>query len=249
MLRIYIGAHSTHSPTENMRNLPHGALPGPPIWKKSPRPPICWKRTFARYPTSSYMQDALYWLGRSYERSGNPAHARSFYLADASRFPLTYFGARSADRLRPAPEGIGASPANPAEFVSLIPPAPSLPPMDQPLSAKAQEREIRARALSEIAFDSSAELEYHAAYSATHSPKFLIEAAGAAVAAGHYAAGMVAIRQAFPQLEARRVPEIPDEAWRAAFPLPYESSVRNEAARNQLDPDAGRGIDSPGIGV
>ena len=188
------------------------------------------------YPTSSYVQDALYWLGRSYERAGNPAHARSFYLADASRFPLTYFGARSVDRLRPAPDGIGSSPANPAEFVSLIPAAPSLPPMDQPLSAKAQEREARGRALSEIAFDSSAELEYHAAYSATHSPKFLIDAAGAAIAAGHYGAGMVAIRQAFPQLEARRVPEIPVEAWRAAFPLPYESSVRSEAARNQLDP-------------
>ncbi len=188
------------------------------------------------FPTSSYVQDALYWLGRSYERAGNPGHARSFYLADASRFPLTYFGAKSADRLRPAPEGIGSSPANPAEFVSLIPPAPSLPPMDQPLSAKAEEHEARGRVLGDIAFDASAELEFHAAYSATRSPKFLIDAAGAAIAAGHYAAGMVAIRQAFPQLEARRVPEIPVEAWRAAFPLPYESSVRGEAARNQLDP-------------
>ena len=47
---------------------------------------------------------------------------------------------------------------------------------------------------------------------------------------------MVAVRQAFPQLEARRVPEIPNDAWRAAFPLPYESSVRSAAARNQLDP-------------
>jgi hypothetical protein len=70
----------------------------------------------------------------------------------------------------------------------------------------------------------------------THSPKFLIDAAGAAIAAGHYGAGMAAVRQAFPQLEARRVAEIPNEAWRAAFPLPYESSVRSEAARNQLDP-------------
>jgi soluble lytic murein transglycosylase len=47
---------------------------------------------------------------------------------------------------------------------------------------------------------------------------------------------MSAVRQAFPQLEARRVQEIPNEAWRAAFPLPYEPSVRSSAASNDLDP-------------
>jgi soluble lytic murein transglycosylase len=189
-----------------------------------------------RFPTSSYVQDALYWLGRSYERSGNPDHARSFYVAAAARFPLTYFGAKAALRVRPEPEGIGASPLKPAEFLSVIPAAPSLPPLDQLFTGKVGERQARARVLSDIAFDASAELEYRAAYAETHLPNFLIEAAGAAVAAGHYAAGMVAVRKAFPQIEARRVREIPDQAWRAAFPLPYESSVRSAAARNQLDP-------------
>jgi soluble lytic murein transglycosylase len=189
-----------------------------------------------RFPTSSYVQDALYWLGRSYERSGNPDRARSFYLAGATRFPLTYFGAKAAARVRPAPEGIGSSPLNPPAILSAIPPAPSLPRLDPPLMADMQEREARAAALSDIAFDASAELEYRALYAATRSPKYLVDAAGAAIAAGRYAAGMSAVRQVFPQLEARRIPEIPSEAWRAAFPLPYESKVRSEAARNQLDP-------------
>ena len=39
----------------------------------------------------------------------------------------------------------------------------------------------------------------------SRSPKFLIDAAGAAIAAGHYGAGMADVRQAIPQLEARRV--------------------------------------------
>ena len=47
---------------------------------------------------------------------------------------------------------------------------------------------------------------------------------------------MQAVRQAFPQLEARRISEIPNNAWRAAFPLPFELNLRSEAARNQLDP-------------
>ena len=189
-----------------------------------------------QFPTSSYVQDALYWLGRSYEGSGNPDHARAFYAADAARFPLTYFGAKSAERLRPAPDGIGSSPLNPAEFLSVIPAAPSLPSLDQPLTADVIQRKARAQALNDIAFDASAELEYRAAYSESHSPQFLVDAAGAAIAAGHYGAGMAAIRQAFPQLEARRVKEIPNEAWRAAFPLPYESSLRSAAASNQIDP-------------
>ncbi len=190
-----------------------------------------------QFPNTSYIQDALYWLGRAYERSGNIDRARNFYLAGANRFPLTYFGAKSAERLQPAPEGIGSSPANPAEFVSLvIPPAPPLPQLDAPVAAAAVDRQLRARALSDIAFDSSAELEYRAAYAATRAPKFLIDAGGAAIAAGHYGAGMAAVRQAIPQLEARRIADIPFDAWRAAFPLPYEPNVRSAAAHNQIDP-------------
>jgi soluble lytic murein transglycosylase len=189
-----------------------------------------------RYPVSSYVQDALYWLGRSYERSGNTGLARSFYLADANRFPLTYFGAKAAERVRPEPDGIGDSPVDIAESVFVIPAAPPVPALDQPVLAAAEERQARAHALSDIAFDSSAELEYRAAYAATHAPKFLIDAGGAAIAAGHYGAGMAAVRQAIPQLEARRIADVPYDAWRAAFPLPYELNLRSEAARNQLDP-------------
>ena len=189
-----------------------------------------------RFPLSSYVQDALYWLGRSYERSGNVEHARTFYLAAANRFPLTYFGAKAAARVRPEPDGIDASPVNPAEFLQVIPPAPPLPVLDPPVLQATEERQARAHALTSIAFDSSAELEYRAAYATTHAPKFLIDAGGAAIAAGHYGAGMAAVRQAIPQLEARRIADIPNEAWRAAFPLPYELNLRSEAARNQLDP-------------
>lgn len=204
--------------------------------ERKPEAPDMLEAYVRRYPQSSYVQDALYWLGRSYERTGNLERARNFYLAGANRFPLTYFGAKAAGRVRPEPDGIGDSPVNPDELLLTIPAAPPLPALDPPAAAAAEERQARARALSDIAFDSSAELEYRAAYTATRAPKFLIDAAGAAIAAGHYGAGMSAVRQAFPQLEARRIADIPNEAWRAAFPLPYELDLRSEAERNQLDP-------------
>jgi soluble lytic murein transglycosylase len=193
--------------------------------------------TFVKqFPSSDYVPDALYFLGRSYERSGREAHARSFYLAAASRFPLTYFGAKAADRIQPAPKGIGAGPVNPAEFLSVIPDPPQVGPLERPLSPKAEEHEARARLLSSIAFDASAELEYRAAYAESRSRRLLLNAASAAEAAGRYAAGIVAMRQVFPEIEARRIEDLPIEAWRAAFPLPYASSVRSLAVHHRLDP-------------
>ena len=189
-----------------------------------------------RFPTSNYVPDALYFLGRSFERSENLPHARSFYAAAATRFPLTYFGARAAERVRPEPDGIGSAPLDSIETVSLIPPASPLPPVDPPLPPAVQEREARARALTSVAFDASAELEYRAAYASSRAPRLLLAVAAAAVAAGHYGAGMLAVRQVFPQLEARHVPELPMEAWRSAYPLPYEEPLRSAAARSRVDP-------------
>jgi soluble lytic murein transglycosylase len=108
--------------------------------------------------------------------------------------------------------------------------------MDQPLSGKGSERELRAHALSDIAFDASAELEYRAAFTSEHAPRLLVAAATAAIGAGHYSIALVTMRQAFPQLEARRISDIPLDAWRTAFPLPYELSVRTAGVSSQVDP-------------
>ncbi len=60
-----------------------------------------------RFPTSPAVADALYWLGRLAERDGHAAHARSFYLKARDRYPLTYFGMRAAQRLKPPPGRAG----------------------------------------------------------------------------------------------------------------------------------------------
>ena len=189
-----------------------------------------------KYPTAAYIPDALFWLGRFYEHGGNVAHARSFYLTAAYKFPLTYFGAKAAARIRPAPAGIGSSPVNPAEFLSVIPKAAPLPDLDPAPARPSDEREMRARALSSIGLDASAELEYRAAFNATRSLRLLFEMAKSASAAGHYPVGMVAARQVYPQLEARRIAEVPLVAWRTAFPLPYEPALRKAASENKVDP-------------
>jgi len=190
------------------------------------------KTFLLKYPVSADASDALYWLGRLAERAGNPAHARSFYSKALARFPLTYFGMASADRLTK----LGPGEENPAEFLDKIPPAAPLRPFDEPIPASASERWTKAQALRSIAFDSSAELELKNAFFATGSPRFMVEAAQAAFDQGHFGTGMAYARLAVPSFDSRRFNEVPLQAWRALYPLPYEAQLRRESEKNGVDP-------------
>jgi len=190
------------------------------------------KAFLLKYPVSANAVDALYWLGRFSERSGNPAHARTFYNKAVDRFPETYFGFASADRLAK----LGPGEENPAEFLDRIPPPPPLRSFDEPIPPSAVDRWTRAQALRAIAFDASAELELKNAFFATGSPRFLIEASQAAFDQGHFAAGMAYARLAIPSFDSRKLNELPLSAWKALYPLPYEGSLRRESGKNDLDP-------------
>jgi len=185
-----------------------------------------------KYPVSADASDALYWLGRFSERSGNPAHARSFYDKAVTRFPETYFGLAAADRL----SKLGPGEENPAEFLDKIPQPVPLRSFDEPIPPSGADRWARAQALRSIAFDGSAELELKNAFFATGSPRFLVEAAQAAFDQGHFGIGMAYARLAVPSFDSRKLNEVPLSAWRALYPLPYEAQLRRESEKNGLDP-------------
>jgi len=191
-----------------------------------------------KYPVSSNSVDALYWLGRNAERSGNAARARGFYNKAVERFPQTYFGNAASARLAK----LGPGEESPAEFLEKIPPPPSLRPFDEPIPVAASDRWARAQALRAIAFDASAEQELKNAYFATSSPRFLLEAAQAAFDQGHYGAGMAYARIIVPNFDSRRISEVPVAAWKALYPLPYEAALRREAAKNDFDPMFAAGL-------
>jgi soluble lytic murein transglycosylase len=191
-----------------------------------------------KYPSSSNAPNALYWLGRNAERSGNPGHARSYFRVAAERFPQTYFGRAAAVRL----DKLGPGDADPPEFLASIPPPAPLRPVDEPIPPAATDRWVRAQALRVIAFDASAELELKAAFFATGSPRLLFEAAQAAFDQGHFATGMAYGRLIVPNLDARKFSDIPVSVWRTLFPLPYEAALRREAARNDFDPMIAAGL-------
>src|SRR5208337_2639095 len=135
-----------------------------------------------KYPVSAAAVNALYWLGRNAERGGNPAHARAYYAKAIERFPTSYFAEYAASHL----EKLGPGEADPVDFLAHIPPAPPLRASDEPVAPIVADRWNRAQALRTIAFDASAELELKAAFTATASPRFILEAAQAAFDQGHF---------------------------------------------------------------
>jgi soluble lytic murein transglycosylase len=184
-----------------------------------------------KYPVSPAAVNALYWLGRNAERGGNPAHARAYYAKAIERFPTSYFAQYAAAHL----EKLGPGEQDPVDFLAQIPSAPPLRPFDEPVAPNVADRWNRAQALRTIAFDASAELELKAAFAATASPRFLVEAAQAAFDQGHFGTGMAYGRMAVSNFDARAFKDVPLNAWKVLFPLPYEATLRREAERNDFD--------------
>jgi len=191
-----------------------------------------------KYPVSGGAVNALYWLGRNAERSGNPAHARAFFKKTIDRYPTTYFAEAAQNRI----DKLGPGEEEGPDFLAQIPPSPALRLFDEPVAPNVLDRWNRAQALRTIAFDASAELELKAAFAATTSPRFLVEAAQAAFDQGHFATGMAYGRLAVSSFDSRKFGEVPPNVWKVLFPLPYEVQLRREAERNDFDPMFAAGL-------
>jgi soluble lytic murein transglycosylase len=185
-----------------------------------------------RFPGSHFTPDALYWLGRLAEEAGDPALARGYYAKLKERYPQNYFQDLGAVRMR----ALGAGPATTAEVLAKVPPVLPVQPLGSTIPPAAMVRQKRADALRSIAFDASAELELRAAYASTGEPRLLLEAAQAAVAAGHVGAAIVTVRQIYPQLDARPFDQVPRDVWMAAYPLPFSGSIKQWSVHAGIDP-------------
>jgi soluble lytic murein transglycosylase len=221
-------------------NFPTAADAAPAEWrvawvsvlKRRPDAPDLLTEHIRRFPTSPFVPDALYWLGRLSEEAGKPALARSYYGKLAERFPENYFETAAEGRLRILGKGAIEDP----DALAGIPPAPAGPRIADAIPAAAAERKARADALRSIAMDESAELELRAAYAATGEPRLLLEAAQAAVDAGHVGEAIVAVRQVYPRLESRPFADVPHEVWLTAYAMPFKTSIRRWSTQAGVDP-------------
>lgn len=202
------------------------------VLKRAPEAADEMQEHLRRFPNSPYTADALYWLGRLAEDAAVPGLARSYYDKLIERFPENYFEALAIKRVR----GLVPGPKQDPDVLAMIPPVPPSQKLGDTIPAAAQKRHARALALQSISFDSSAELELRAAYAETGEPRLLLEAAQAAVDAGHCGSAIVTVRQIYPQLEAHPFMEVPRPVWLAAYALPFESAIRRWSETAGVDP-------------
>ena len=200
--------------------------------KRAPEAAEQLQEHLRRFPGSPYTADALYWLGRLAEEVGVPGLARSYYDKLIERFPQNYFESLALTRVRALDPG----PKQIPDVLATIPPVPASEKLGETIPAAAAKRHARAVALQSISFDASAELELRAAYAATGEPRLLLEAAQAAVDAGHCGSAIVTVRQIYPQLEAHPLTDVPRSVWLAAYAMPYESSIRRWSENTGIDP-------------
>jgi soluble lytic murein transglycosylase len=202
------------------------------VLKRAPEGAELLQEHLRRFPGSTYTPDALYWLGRLAEEVGVAGLARSYYDKLIERFPQNYFEGLALMRVR----GLDPAPKQIPDVLATIPPVPPSQTLGDAIPDAAEKRKARADALRSIAFDASAELELRAAYAETGEPRLLLEAAQAAVDAGHCGAAIVTVRQIYPQLEAHPLPELPRQVWLAAYALPFQSSIRKWSEHAAVDP-------------
>ena len=183
-------------------------------------------------PDSTYVPDALYWLGRLAQQKRDAPVARAYFRKLRERFPNNYFSEHAAARLRELRPGRAAK----LDILDAIPRVPRARTVLKSTPSEALPFVRRSLALETIAFDDDAVLELRAAYDQTHAASLQMTLARVATNGEKYGSAMVAVRNIYPSIEARPYATVPREVWLMAFPLPYRAQILADARRTRTDP-------------
>jgi soluble lytic murein transglycosylase len=181
------------------------------------------------YPAHSTAGGALYFLGRWFERSGDPGAARACYLRLTGTYENHYYSllARQRKVADAAPK------ARIAEFLSSLA-LPAARPVPAVASRPTMLRIERSRLLRSAGLPDIADSELRFGARTDSQPALLgMEMAGAADAphqAMHIMKSMAADYLSLPFSAA------PRKFWELLFPLPYRADLERTAREQGLDP-------------
>ena len=188
------------------------------------------------YTSNGTTGAALYFLGRLYERKGEPAAARACYQKISERLPNGYYAMLARGRLN-APEMVaataGTQAANVIAFLGGLhfPAVTAIPTQATAATTLRIDRSrlLRSAGLSDLA---DAELRFGARTDA-QPPLAAMEIAGAADAPY---LGMRAMKSLAPDYLSRSLNDGPRQFWEYLFPLPYRAELTTDAKAQNLDP-------------
>lgn len=177
-----------------------------------------------KYPSSTQVAAALYWLGRMAEQS-DPGAAAAYLRKTAEEYPNYFYGGRARQRLERVPGApVVKSDAGSARD---IPPGPEGRNQEQKIAA------LKSAGLLDLA---AGELRYLAGQDAPHSRYWFLQLARLEHERGRYQAAMEHARRVFPNHLAYDLDRLRREDWELLFPLPWWEEIREKSALAGVDP-------------
>jgi soluble lytic murein transglycosylase len=227
------------------------------VFGRNPGAAICnWRRAYNAYhvnsteaadlirnyveqfPDSEDTTDALYFLGRFYEKKGDLAGARAAYDTLVSRFPNTYFGILGFERLKVA--AVKAAVASPEvkTFLQQVPWTQhdhydSFKPT--PLTQKRLNR-AELLQLTGLSGFAEGELRFGARNDNGQSNLYAMQLAKYALQRNAPDHSMDYIKDYAPGYLYMPLDQAPLEFWQLAFPIPFRSAIEYFSRNQNLDP-------------
>ena len=189
-----------------------------------------------RFPSSSKVSAALYFLGRIHESRDEFAVARALYDAIGTHFPNSYYNVQAVERLA-LPKLRAARPAQTTvQYLRLL--SESTPKPDFTADAATRHRIERSRLLAQAGLDEWAEEELRfGARTGGKSPALAHELAQMAGRRGNHAVAVRSIKSLAPGYLNWDLRQAPPAFWKLAFPLPYRAALEKRSAQHSIDPN------------
>lgn len=195
------------------------------------------KEHLARFPESEKVPAALYFLGRLAESAQDSGRAKAFYQLLRQNHPNHYYAMLAGEQLAQPSLKAAVAAAGILEYLAgLRLPYRRQAAVFQPSELTAK-RLQRARMLHGAGLGEWAENELRFAARNDGQPQVVaVELAKILNQRGAYDQALRAVKVYVPNYLQIPMDNSPESFWRAAFPLPYRSSLEDQARQKDLDP-------------
>jgi soluble lytic murein transglycosylase len=202
--------------------------------------PELLREQVVRYPASTTVSGALYFLGRLAEGSKDFRAARGYYDKIAERFPGYYYGILAKERLgQPSVMHAAAAEATVAFLRTLEIPA-SAAPQDYTPSSATTRRIERYRLLSGGGLPKLAEAELRFGARMDAQPHLLAMELARAADAPHQ--GLRSMKSLVSDYFTIPPATAPEHFWELLFPLPFRRDLVRQSSASELDPHIVAGL-------
>jgi len=195
----------------------------------------------ANYPQSDDRSKAAFWSAFDAERAGNRETAMAIYQAILTRYQYSYYGVLAQKHLEDIKRSYPG--AKPAEAIANSPLARAIanlqlsPAPQETMTSAAEPRLRKANDLKNIGLYDLATNEIELARKVSpNSPKINLVAADILVRRGEPFLAITALKRAYPDYPYYHQEDIPKEVWDVFFPLRDWKTIKEEAAKYNMDP-------------